>query len=379
MDSRTPHGRTRGLTMEMDEGRVLSDHAPAPSHGNRLIRVIIILLVVAAVLLVAALVAYIVLSSTSAFTIRDVKAKPTEHLTAENIGKLASIDSETTLLDLDEDAITENLRRNPWVSEVSYVREFPDKLTILVTERKVDAIVKMSTGSVCWCLGDDNVWIEPINLTVAEGQSADEASLTLAQKMGVLLIIDVPTSISPTAGKDTDDDVIQAVQQYRAEFSPDFASQIVCFSASSVESVSCTLSNGVEVSLGVPSNIDVKEQVIKEILAKHPNQITYINVRVPSQPTYRRLGVESVTEGSGIQADEGALATSDGQQQGAEPTDSQNQQQDGTATDGQQGQDGSTDGQTQSGDGTTQTQDNSELILGDDGNYYTYEEYWGIG
>lgn len=233
----------------------------------------------------------------------------------------------------------------------------------------------MSTGSVCWCLGDDDVWIEPINLTVLDGQSANDVALALAQDMGAVLITDVPTAMSPSAGEAATDEVLKAITQYREQFSKEFADSIVRFSASSVESISCTLKSGVEVSLGAPNNIDIKEEVVKQILEKHPNQVTYINVRVPAQPSYRKLGVETVSEGTGVTVDIDPNATTSPTTP-VDPT--QQQTQDPTTTDA-------------TGDGTDATQttqdgpvtgeegtDTEGMIQGDDGYWYTYEEYYGL-
>lgn len=298
-----PTKRTTTAKVAPDTERVVLERESEPRRGHFPIRAIIVSLVVVAVLLVVALVAFVIASSTPMFTIASIDAESTEHLTADNIAKLANVEEGTTLLNFDEKVITENLRRNPWVGNVTFVREFPDRLKIVVTEREVDCVVKMSTGSVCWCLSDDNVWIEPINLTVLDGQSADDVALSLAQDMGALLINDVPASMSPSAGSAATDEVIKAIASYREQFSEDFSKQIACFSAASVESIACTLKNGIEVSLGAPTNIDVKESVISEILAKHPNQVTYINVRVPAQPSYRKVGTESVSEGTGVTVD----------------------------------------------------------------------------
>lgn len=366
---------SRRATTRMSQRQPLERDTQA-QRGHRPIRVLIITLVLVAALLVAALVGFIVLSSTPAFTITSIDTESTEHLTADNIAKLANVEEGTTLLTFDEAAILENLRRNPWVGSVSFEREFPDKLKIIVTERKVDSVVKMSSGSVCWCLGDDNVWIEPINLQVKDGQSASDVALALAQDMGALLITDVPTSMSPAAGHSASDEVLKAIASYREQFSDDFASQIVCFSASSVESVACTLKSGVEVSLGAPTNIDVKQQVVEQILSKHPNQVTYINVRVPSQPSYRKLGVETVSEGSGVKVDlnkEDIIA----QPQTTTPEgegDATAQDESGEYTDeyAEEYTDEYSDEYYDDG-----SYDETQYVLGEDGNYYTYEEYYG--
>ena len=201
--------------------------------------------------------------------------------------------------------------------------------------------------------------------------------------MDALLITGVPTSLSPTAGKSSNDEVLKAIAAYREQFSEDFSSQVVCYSASSVESVGCTLKSGIEISLGSPTNIDVKEAVIGQILEKHPNQITYINVRVPSQPSYRRIGTESVSEGSGIQVDD-TLPVDDGsaptQTTTGEQTTEGGENADGTTT-GDGSVDGSADGSA-TGEGSpdegTSEGDTSDMILGEDGVYYTYEQYYGL-
>lgn len=352
------------------------------------IRAVIIMLVVAAVLLVSALVGVLVLAGTPAFTITSIDTEATEHLSASNIAKLADVEEGTTLLTIDESLITENLRRNPWVGEVAYARVFPDRLRITVTERRVDCLVKMSTGSVCWCLGDDRVWIEPINLTVADGETAADVALALAQQMDAILVTDVPTSMTPEAGSSANDEVLSAISDYRMQFSEEFAAQIVCFSAASVESISCTLANGVEISLGAPSNIDTKEAVAKEILEQHPNQITYINVRVPSQPSYRKLGVTSVTKGTGVTTDLDQDALDDA----TAPTSTQDSSSGGADATAGAGAGGTTDGigTTGGADATTGVVEDEiaavspdqaqpgDMILGDDGIYYTYEQYFGL-
>ena len=42
---------------------------------------------------------------------------------------------------------------------------------------------------------------------------------------------------------------------------------------------------------------------MQQLLAKYPNRITYINVRVPSSPSYRMLDSDAVQEGTGAYGD----------------------------------------------------------------------------
>ena len=222
----------------------------------------------------------LVLSQLPVFVITAIDADSTEHVNAETIARLAEVEEGTTLLNLNTGEITANVQRNPWVGSVKIIREFPDRLRIVVTEREVGAIVLMGSGDAAWCLGSDGVWIEPVQLNTSDKRSAEEVALERASELGCLLITDVPSSVSPQAGAEVTDDTILAVLEYLNGFSEDFRSQISSFSATSVDAIACTLTNGVEVSLGNATDINAKERIITQILAEHPNQVTYINVRV---------------------------------------------------------------------------------------------------
>ncbi len=254
---------------------------------------------VMAALFALAAVVVLVLSHTSAFTITNVTAVASEHVSEDNIVKLAEVPDGATLLNIDEDKVAESVKRNPWVADVHFSRKFPGTLQISVTERKVHALVVMNAGDVVWCLGEGNVWIEPISLEAGEDQDFNAVALAKAQELGALLITDSPASVSPVAGSEASDDTLAAVDDFQADFSDNFASQIVSYSAPSATSVSCILESGVTVSLGAATDVSSKETAIRSILDKYPNRITYINVRVPSRPSYRVIDTEDVTQGTG--------------------------------------------------------------------------------
>lgn len=256
-------------------------------------------LAVVVVVAVIGLIAYLILRNTSVFEITTIETEPSEHVSVEDIQNLAKIEEGTTLLNVDEEAISNSLKKNPWVESVTITREFPNTLKITINERKVSAVVVMSSRSVAWYLGEGNIWIEPAQIEVSDGQSTDDAALEMASSVGAILITGVPSTVNPVAGATATDDVIAAVDEYLDGFSSDFASQIVSFEATSVDSISCVLSSGIEVSLGSPTNISAKETVIEELISEYSGQITYINVRVPSNPSYRKIDSTNVTSGSG--------------------------------------------------------------------------------
>ena len=292
--SKRPQARqkpTVSRTVQADR-QPASDKLPLPA----------VIAFVVALVAVVALVSLLILSHTPILRITAIDVQSTEHISADSIAKLARVEEGTTLLSVDVDAVAESVKRNPWVEDVQITREFPDKLRIEVTERKPGAIVLMSSGSIGWYIAADGTWIEPFNIEVSGTQTVVEAAQQKAIEVGCRIVTDVSSEVVPEAGKVAEDSSLQAVLAYVSEFSPEFAATIVRFSAPSRESVSCTLESGVEVSLGAPSSISTKEAIVTQILAEHPDQITYINVRVPSRPSYREVGTESVQEGTGALA-----------------------------------------------------------------------------
>jgi len=288
-------GRQRSASMSARDARERRERHNRAPVGRVVARVLIVVGVLAA----AALIAYAVLRNSPTFAITSIETEATEHVSVSDIQNLVNVESGTTLLNVDTSAITASLEKNPWIASVSYVRDFPGTLKITVTERKVYALVTMSSSSMAWYLGEGNVWMEPVKIATTANQSVEDAALAQATSEGELLITGVPATVQPVVGAGANDAVLDAVATYRSSFSSDFASQIVSFSAASVESISCVLSSGVEVSLGSPTNISSKETVVTGLLDKYPGELTYINVRVPSNPSYRRITSDTVQAGSG--------------------------------------------------------------------------------
>lgn len=316
--SRVPSG-SRGSTPAFLARRPSSGAAPRPAERRQrhqraqVLRVAVVVLGALAALAVVAAVALFALRDAPVFKINQIEFEPTEHISAEDVQNLARVPEGSTLLNVDTSAIEESLRRNPWVGSVSFVREFPGTLRVVIQEQRPDMLVVMASGSMAWYLGDAGTWIEPVPLQTAEGQSVDDAALAVAQESGCLLVTDVPPSVDPEAGSAATDEVLTAVQQFREGFSSDFSDQVVSYGAPSAENISCVLKSGVEVSLGSPDSISEKEQIVEAYLDQYPGHVVRINVRVPSDPTFREIDSDSVEAGDGVSVGEDASGSaSDG-------------------------------------------------------------------
>lgn len=250
-----------------------------------------------------ALVALLVMAQLPVFVITGIDAQASEHVSAETIAKLAAVDEGTTLLSVDTGAIAENVSQNPWVKSVNITREFPDKLGVSVEERSVAAIVVCGAGTSAWSLGDDGVWIEPTQLDTSVSDDVTTQALVKAEELGCLLITNVPTSVNPAQGSASTDDAILDVLSYQQQLPAEITSQAQVYYAASSGSISVILKSGLEVSLGSATDVSAKAQALLEIMANYGDQLTYVNVRVPSKPAYRK-----VADGTTLTGVEGTVA-----------------------------------------------------------------------
>lgn len=348
--SRPPRARARGGSSPVPVRPLATEPPKAPAAAPRPtassgreqrrrhqrargLRVALVALAAAVALALVAGLALLLLRDSSVFEITNVEAEATEHVSETDIANLVQVPVGSTLLNVDTAAIEQALLRDPWVASVSFERVFPDTLRLVITEQTPDMLVVMGSGSVAWYLGDAGVWIQPTTINAADDQSVSDAALEVALAEGCLLVTDVPSTVDPVAGSEATDEVLEAVKAFREGFSDEFNEQVVCFSAPSVDNVSCVLANGVEVSLGSASNVSEKEAIVTEYLEEYPDTAIYINVRVVTNPSVRTISSESVEAGSGIVA-----------------TDAGDTAADATGTTGTDATDGSGAAETSSGD-----------------------------
>lgn len=243
----------------------------------------------------------VVLVNSPVFAATDVVIEGSEHVSTEAAQRLVTIPSGTTLFNVNADAITEALSENPWVTGVSIEREFPHTLRIKPEERTVAAIVYIPADDIAWAIGSDGNWIAPVSLSVstdAEGNVVEgtveggqtltgtDAAHALARKDGAILFTDVPTDVEPSTGREVSSEVVLAGLAYANGFSPEFIAQIQSLSLPSVDAITAYLDSGIEVSLGAPDDIETKERVVTRLLEQQQG-VTYINVRVPDNYTFR--------------------------------------------------------------------------------------------
>ncbi len=296
----------------------------------------------------ALLVVVVIVVNSGLFAASDIQIKGSEHMTEADARRLIDIPDGTSLFNVDENKIAENLKQNPWISGVKVERSFPHTLVITPTEYKVSAIVYLAADDLAWAVSGNKTWIAPVSLSssdssgtvenstamaspdasqqtdaasgseadasadddtvsdatatdaasdssgdastaddaAAQSSSSTDAAQALAQHYGAVLIVDVPSDISPVSGEKVTSKVVNAGLEYAMGFSSDFIKQIKSISVPSAEAVSVNLSSGVEVSLGTASDVQRKEKIVTRLLNQEQG-VTYINVRTPGSYTFR--------------------------------------------------------------------------------------------
>lgn len=246
---------------------------------------------VAVFLAVSFLGMYYIISKTNVFEIEEINISGTEHLTAQEVRALISIPQGTTLLNIDTAQIEMSMERDAWVKMVDVNRVFPNKVEIVVHERKIGAIVEVPTGAAQtiqnWAIADDGMWLMVIPSRDSEvGKQLSQQIYDDAEK--ALHIINVPYGVQPQIGAYCTDENVENALKIITGMTTELADQVKVVSAKDVESTMLTLKNNIEIAFGSADNIREKERICLKIIEENPG-VVFINVRVPERPTYRKV------------------------------------------------------------------------------------------
>lgn len=224
------------------------------------------------------------------FSIKQVTVSGVEHLTANEMTQLANVPSDTTLLRVDAGAIKSSIMRDAWVADVDVQRIFPDTLNLAVTERAIGAVVEISVDEgksiEQWALSVDGMWL----CMIPEEGSEAAASISpkiYEDKAEVLAIKDVAYGAAPEVGTYCTDESIVNALDIVTGMTTELKDRVKTVSATSTENTTITLDSNVEIAFGAAEDIRDKERVCLQIMADHPDGVSYINVRVANSPTWR--------------------------------------------------------------------------------------------
>ncbi len=224
------------------------------------------------------------------FAIEEVSVSGVEHLTASEMTQLANVPSNTTLLRVDTAAIESNISRDAWVKSVDVQRVFPNTLNLAVTERVIGAVVEVGVddgkSTERWALSEDGIWL--CRIPDEDSQAAQTISPKIYEDAAsVFSITNVAYGVKPEVGQACTDASVTNALSVVMGLTTDLKDQVKSVSATSTENTTLTLQSNVEIAFGSATDIRDKERVIKQILEDHPDEVSYINVRVVKSPTWR--------------------------------------------------------------------------------------------
>lgn len=266
----------------------------------KVLKVFIITLI--SLLIACGIAAYVYFYYTDSFKIENVQINGVEHLTNEEMEKLADIPKDTTLLKVDIDTIKRRLKMDAWIHDCDVVLSFPNTLVINVKERNIASIVEVPTPTSKintnqknkdtivrnWAISADHVWLMPV--PEKDSEAAKNINPRIYNDVeGIMHIVDVSPSVVPEIGSVCTDDIVNCAIDVVASMTTDLKTQVSKVKASDSSSTNLLLKNGVEVSIGNSEDLRNKERVCLELLAKYEGKISYINVRSASTPTWRMI------------------------------------------------------------------------------------------
>ncbi|MDO4842212.1 MAG: FtsQ-type POTRA domain-containing protein, partial [Phoenicibacter congonensis] len=221
--------------------------------------------------------------------ITEVEYVGTDHLTEAECKALAPSPEGQNLLTFDAGKIESGFKRDSWVESVSFNRVFPNKLQIVVKERKIGAVVEFNSGAnqiaQSWIITLDGMWIMAIpNQDSDTGKQISQNIYTDADS--AVHIKDCPNGIAPEiGGKCSDETVLNALAILNG-FSTDLKDQVKSISASNINATTLRLTNNIEIAFGSAENVRDKERIAKGIMEEN-DKVVYINVRSTDRPTWR--------------------------------------------------------------------------------------------
>jgi cell division protein FtsQ len=120
-----------------------------------------VVLLTAAITVTASLLiyTYTFIVSSPYFRLKETVVRGTERLSQEEIIELAEIKPDQNILLTNLKSMARKIQAHPWVKDVAVQRELPDRLAIIVTERKAVALIKKE-DSLYYMERDGSVFVK---------------------------------------------------------------------------------------------------------------------------------------------------------------------------------------------------------------------------
>lgn len=221
-------------------------------------------------LIVVGAAGYFILNS-DFWLVKTITVVGNDHLTPKEVVALAGVDYKTNLLRLPGARIEADIRKSPWVEEVSLSRGLPNRLTITIRERKPFAGLKQ---------GNTIFVMDKTGFVIRTTADLTETSMPVISeiKIGRLRV----------GARDRSSLLKGALTSLRL-LAPDIRATVTWVSVPSLDKLTFQTTEGLEVVFGGPEEAAKKNFVIKEILRKAKAKVVHINVTAPDNPVVRKV------------------------------------------------------------------------------------------
>ena len=217
-------------------------------------------------LLAGGVLAYFGARETSVFALRSIEISGAPPRVAAHVRAALQPLEGASLLTIGRARIERRLAGLSDVSHVTFDRDFPHTLHVVVTPAHSVAVVRR--GPSAWIVSND-------------GRVVREAPMYAAPKLPRIWI---PRASSVDVGATLEDaDAARAVQAVALARSERFAARIKAVRSSSTE-LTFVLSSGLEVLFGDSSDLAVKVAVARRILPLLDHSTPYLDVSLPARP-----------------------------------------------------------------------------------------------
>ncbi len=251
-----------------------------------------VLIIVALVFVVGLVFGGLFLFNSNTFEVRQVIFKGVDHLTDQEMSQLVNIDEHANLLRIDTTTIASRLKHNSWIDEAVVNKVFPNTIEVVVKEREIAAVVEIPTGASLitkqWFISKDHMWLMPI--PTKDSDAAKNISPRIYEDVdSIIKIIDVPFGTKAEIGKQCSDPIVNNALSVLTGMTTELSKHLEKISASGIAETVLFLDNGCEIAFGKAEDMRDKERLVLKILEENPDNVSYINVRIPSSPTWRAL------------------------------------------------------------------------------------------
>lgn len=215
--------------------------------------------------------AFMALVNAPVFDVGSVEVTGASHLSEDEVRQLAGVSPGVSLFAVDADEVSRRVAASPWVAEVEVDKAFPDTLKVGIRERVAAAIVDAG-GTDLLVVSTDGRWLGT--------RSAEETGLVVIRDVG---------SVEATAGDKVDAPEILNALKLVAGVSDELMKRTVAISAPSIDRTLLLTDDEVEIFFGEATDVQRKDRIARELLAKYKDKVVYINVRVVESPTWRGI------------------------------------------------------------------------------------------